>query len=1161
MARPTALLLLKLFPNSLFPYAVFLHTLFLALLFLCTLFLCTLFLCTLFLCTLPSPSHAQDQGSKKQDINEVQQRPASDFPALIMQSWSGKINVPDPVALSVANNGDIFVTQTRRRKIQDLDIRANRDWTTHDISLTSVDEKRQFFHSQMPTDGSNLTQAQRVDDRNKDGQHDWRDLTVVSEAIYRLRDLDDDRAADEITTFAEEFQTEVTGIAAGVLAYNGDVYSTIAPDVWKLQDTNDDGVADVRNVIATGFGLHIAYAGHDMHGLAVGPDGKIYWSIGDKGINVETTDGERFMYPNQGGVMRCNPDGSDFEVFAHGLRNVQEFAFDAHGNIFGVDNDSDQPGEKERFVAIVDAMDAGWRCNYQYRGDDYNPWMDEGLWDLAGKDHPAYIVPPIRHYVDGPAGFKFNPGTALSPAYRDFFFMTNAPAGYQYAFRAVPDGDSFKMVDSHLFASGSAIVGLAFGPDGALYGADWDGGYPLDQKGAVVRFDVAADELQPSHLDLRAEVQQLLHDGFAHRDSTALATLLGHADRRVRLGAQFALVQKNQTNVFVDKLNNSQTTRFARLHCVWGLGQLARKNVSVAAATLNDNLNDQDAIVLAQVAKTVGESCQANTASLISLLGHSDFHVRINAGLALGRQGTQDAVQPLLNQCDSLKVSEHYLRHSLARGLSASASADELAKQANHDGVSRRMVCVLALRHQASPLVASFLQDSSHWVATEAARAIHDDQSIPTALPALAKTLNDRSSADEGFFRRSINANFRIGTTDASQRIVEFLGNSDHPDELLVAACQSIGQWNDPPLLDMVEGRYRDLTIEKREPVSDQTEQALSQLVADGSTSVRIAAMVAATQLGLKLDAQSLTALLKSADVPSDLRVESLNALTSEKGKDSLSLLQEYSQASDEALVIRAAERLSQDYPGQAFNPLRRILTESKSQAAKQAAIKGLSTLDSADASEALAEFGQSVFGTNPQPGLMLEIANAVSAGAQSSRQFARLQRTVNEQRQILSAQFKLGSAPGASKFAFSLSGGNAGNGKQIFTNHLQAQCSRCHRIGKSGSNIGPELTKIAKKRDAEYLLRAIVAPSAEIEPKYFTQAILMDSGKIIRGVIERENETETIVVGTDGKKITLPSDEIEDVSKQKISLMPDMTETLQPHEVRDLVAYLSKLK
>ncbi|MFN7342815.1 MAG: hypothetical protein ACK5TA_05730, partial [bacterium] len=159
-----------------------------------------------------------------------------------------------------------------------------------------------------------------------------------------------DGVADQSTLFAENFNTEVTGIAAGVLAWRGDVYATVAPDLWKLRDTNGDGVADKRESLAHGFGLHIAYAGHDMHGLTLGPDGRVYWSIGDKGTNVTSKEGKKFFAPHEGAVLRCYPDGSGFEIFARGLRNPQEIAFDKYGNWFSVDNDSDQKGERERFL-------------------------------------------------------------------------------------------------------------------------------------------------------------------------------------------------------------------------------------------------------------------------------------------------------------------------------------------------------------------------------------------------------------------------------------------------------------------------------------------------------------------------------------------------------------------------------------------------------------------------------------------------------------------------------------------------------------------------------------------------------------------------------------------------------------------------------------------
>ncbi|MEN8772371.1 MAG: PVC-type heme-binding CxxCH protein, partial [Akkermansiaceae bacterium] len=410
--------------------------------------------------------------------------------SLQFTKWTPGFAVPDPVAISFDNQGRAYVSQTQRRKANDLDIRQNRDWISTDLSFKSPDDKRAFYHRTFLSENSGANKK-RVKDYNKDGKHDLADLQFLSERIHLIEDSDGDGLADKTSIYAEGFVDEIGGIAAGVLHHDGDVYTTIVPDVWKLRDTNNDGKADQRESIAYGFGAHLAYAGHDMHGLTVGVDGRIYWTIGDKGLGVTSKEGLHFKYPNQGAVLRCEPDGSNFEVFAHGLRNVQELAFDQFGNIFSIDNDSDRPGEKERFVYIVRHMDAGWRSNWQYIQEAFNPWMDENLWEPYQENQPAHILPPISLYEDGPAGTTFNPGTALNEKWANYFFHTSAPNGQQWAFQVEQNGASYRMVNDMQIGTGVPIVGINFGPDGALYGVDWGGGYPLNEKGAVWKWDVA----------------------------------------------------------------------------------------------------------------------------------------------------------------------------------------------------------------------------------------------------------------------------------------------------------------------------------------------------------------------------------------------------------------------------------------------------------------------------------------------------------------------------------------------------------------------------------------------------------------------------------------------------------------------------------------------
>src|SRR5947209_3616632 len=155
---------------------------------------------------------------------------------------------------------------------------------------------------------------------------------------------------------------------------------TCIPDLWLLEDTKGAGRADVKKSLHTGYGVHVSFLGHDMHGLRMGPDGKLYFSIGDRGLHVETA-GKTIDAPDTGSVLRCNPDGSQLEIVATGLRNPQELAFDEFGNLFTCDNNADH-GDKARWVYVVEGGDSGWRIGYQHLRSPValGPWNAEKLW-------------------------------------------------------------------------------------------------------------------------------------------------------------------------------------------------------------------------------------------------------------------------------------------------------------------------------------------------------------------------------------------------------------------------------------------------------------------------------------------------------------------------------------------------------------------------------------------------------------------------------------------------------------------------------------------------------------------------------------------------------------------------------------------------------------
>ncbi|NNM28994.1 MAG: heme-binding protein, partial [Akkermansiaceae bacterium] len=765
------------------------------------------------------------------------------------------------VAVCVDEAGHVYATSVVRRKAADLDIRQYREWIETDLSLTSIDQKRAFYRRELVPRNAG-TYGKRVRDQNEDGQVDWRDLTVLSDRIIRLTDTDRDGVADEAVTYAEGFNTEVTGIAAGVTAWDGKIYATVEPDLWELQDTDGDRRADRRQSLAHGFSVHIAYAGHNFSGPVVGPDGRLYFSSADKGMNVTSTEGTNFYHPHSGTVARCELDGSHFEVFAYGLRNVQEPAFDRFGNLFGVDNDGDFKGEKERFHYIVEGSDTGWRCNWQYRKDDYEPWIDEGLYIPDAPGRPAYSVPCIRTYRDGPTGFACNPGTALNDHYRDHFFMSAFPARKLYAFQVKPDGPSFVMTNEHLVASNVLMTGINFGPDGALYVADWSAkGYELNEKGGVWTLDDPA----AAGSELRRATARLIAADWSKADLAALGSHLGHPDQRVRMKAQFELARRGDIGNFMKILIDAKQPLEARLHAIWGIGQLTRHRESgpwgdplvLAWAAPHPEIR-------AQAAKVAGEapSLRLVSGQLTTLLADPADRPRFFAAIALGRLKVPEAVDPLVAYL-AKDGANPFHRHAGMMGLLGCATPQQLATLSTHESTPVRLAAVVALRRLRGAEVSVFLNDKNPAVVAEAAGAIHDDESIPGAMAALAGVLNDPAGRSGRTLRRALSAAQRLRSPAHAKSVAAFAADSSQPEELRLVALELLASWPRPPKLDSVEGRYRPLPPADAAIIAAEVAEPFAALFAASGGKLQEAARAAAATYGIGTDPQELLARVK----------------------------------------------------------------------------------------------------------------------------------------------------------------------------------------------------------------------------------------------------------------------------------------------------------
>lgn len=1064
---------------------------------------------------------------------------AADRVKLTPEKWSADINVPDPVACSVDDQGRVFVTSTTRRKIADLDIREWTPWIPNDQSFTSVEEKAAFYHDAL---APGKKPPGPLTDLNRDGSLDWRDLTVPTERIYRLTDSNSDGKADQITTFAEGFQTEVTGIAAGVLAFNGSVYSTIAPDLWRLVDKDGDGKSDERESVAHGFGIHIAYAGHDMHGLRVGPDGRIYWTIGDKGVNVTSREGRKFYHPNEGCVLRMEPDGSNFEVFAHGLRNVQEIDFNELGDLFGVDNDADKPGEKERLVFIAEQSDSGWRCGYQFMGSAYNPWMNEGRWQPTHPAQPLFITPPLANSHDGPSGFAFNPGTALAPAWRGWFFLDQFPSGKMNALRLEPDGATWKLAEDVPISSGIMGIGMSWGPEGKLYFVDWAGGYPLKQKGAVWTLDAAEADRDP----LRAEVQARLREGFEKLTPEALRSLLGHADVRLRKGGQFELVKRGAWDALLATARDGKAPQLARLHAVWGLGQGLRRGKWNAPDSLAALCKDSDAEVRAQTVKILGEGTLAE--SVIALLADENPRVVLQAALACGRQKSSAATKPLREAVTKHADSDAWLRHAFVTGLAGCATSRELAAASRGIDRTVRLASLLALARQRDPAVADFLADADPRLAAEAAIAIHDDLGIPAALPKLAAWLADAPEAStEAALRRAVNANFRLGTAEAAERVVTFSLGKIGTESTRAEALSLLTLWLDPPKLDRTDGRFR--TPEERQSPSLQPHA--DALLSLEPSSLRALAIELLVKLKLKVPGDKAAVLVSDAKVPADIRLEALRLVASQDASSPqlASLIDGWLAAAPgrepASLRSEALRMIAPRSPERALTAARAFLSSSQP-IEQQTAWFVIGALANVEADTVIAD---TLATAKPSPALLDLLDAAAARAPKSPAVAAALERFEKDRASATDA---------LATFTECLEGGDAKAGREIVLTGVAANCVACHVFeGAAGSNVGPSLTGIASRVDRRYLLESLVAPGAKIAKGFGMVSVTKKSGDAIAGTLLDDKNGTLRVRLPDGLEVSVAPAEIA-TQTAPISVMPPMGAILTKRQLRDVVAYLA---
>lgn len=1072
---------------------------------------------------------AGDDGAAAPEV-----KPATDVHGFKSSVFAGAGQLANPTSMAFDPAGRLLVTETHRWMDGGVeDNRMHTYWIMDDLAAGTVAAREAVYEK---------WKANFAPDH----------FTAKSERLKRLTDTDADGRADVVTVVADGFDAPVDGPAIGVLSRDRTrTWLACIPHVWELEDADDDGVAEKRSIVATGFGIKTSLSGHDLHGLTWGPDGLLYFSMGDRGFMTPTKEGATLADPNAGAVFRCRPDGSGLEVFYHGLRNPQELAFNELGDLFTVDNNCDQ-GDSSRVCWLVEGGDSGWHIGHQAL-TTYKPfinegglaqvphWLSEGLWELPNESQPKWILPPLNHLSDGPSGMVFTSGVTLPEGYANSFLVCDYKGAANqcrlWSFKVVPRiaGGFYEMQDAHVFQNGIAGVDVDEGPDGRLYVADFGGTWTKADAGTIYALWWPDGQKRPAAAGLKS---LLAGPDMSTRASDELLGLLGHADHRVRLRAQFALAERGGSDAMVVVALADLASSRSNLNALWALRQLR------ALDPLRSLLTHGSPEVRAQAARALGEVRDtASVGALQTLLAAEAPRERLMAALALAKLGDSSVLGDVVSMIARHGIDDPYQRHAGVMVMAGVVDSKTLAGLAQHPAVPVRLSAVLALRKQRSPKVAGFLRDPDASVAAEAVRAINDGP-IPEAIPDLAtearRFVGQAPPAvyePEAQFRRLLRANQIVGTPEAAGRLAQLAVHPSLAEDRRLLALRTLEHVAAPPPIDPTSGLWRPLPARDPAPIRDAVAPILQPLLTQALGAATGGALRVAGALEIPVAESSLAAWAADEKQPVSLRLAAVARL----GTAVRPLL---NTATPEVRTA-AARRWVAVQPNDFETAMRLLLAHA-------------TTLDLRTAYDLLA--------TSPHPAalsiLVAELDGFVAGRTPESVQLDLLEAAAA--RSEPAAREKLAVAQGAlaarqkSLFDLTLDGGDAVRGRDVFVN--QGTCLKCHRITSVGGRAGPKLDELTKRQTPAQILESLVNPNTAIVEGYGVAAITLDDGSVVAGTPLEETASHLAM--------RTPAGTVERLDKSKIkerapavSPMPPLGLTLAKKDLRDLLAYLQTLK
>jgi putative heme-binding domain-containing protein len=869
------------------------------------------------------------------------------------------------------------------------------------------------------------------------------------------------------------------------------VYSI--PNIWMLTDWDGDGFAESRLPLYTGFGYTDTHGGSSSFLYWI--DGWIYATHGFRNRSEVRDLNGHVTVVDSGNTFRFRPDGTDFEIFTHGQSNPFGLTVDPLGNFYSADSHS-----KPVYMLLRGGYYEG--IGKQHDGLGFAP-------RITDDDHGSSAIAGIAYYADDkwPEEFRgnlFNGNPVTQKINRDRLEWTGSTPK---AIR-MPD---FLSCDDPWFRP----VNLKFGPDGALYIADF-------YNPVIGHYEVPLTH--PARDHSHGRIWRVVWRGENKEAPAPAAPDLSHSSATVlitKLADPSLEIRRLATQELVDRFNDDATERLALVYSGSGKGKteqaapagpaeqfahilwaLERLN-SLDPGLLKKGVTQASPIVRNTALKIIAERTELDPTTWGWTHTAGDPTAQRTATEAWSLHPSRNNVQPLL-----------YL-------IEQTPKADlELAYAAR-----------VALRDQLTAPAA--VRTAAYVVETH-----------PEWAELLADAYLGLASTDAADFLLSHLGRTGLGTLRASEYLKHTARNL--PAERFGEAASLLTKAGELPLAQhlalaaAISDTARERSISLDPETTAWTQRAMLEALDSADDALARQAMDALEHVKIDAKLEPLTRIAQDEKRDVAVRIDALSAAANLPASRAL-LTTALADRTDARLCRRAARLLIQnDAADLALTALPGAPWELATGIAYWLSQTDTGTASLLDAVES----------GKVAPRVLLD--RSVS-GSLFSRPQALRDRAKALTKDLPPEDDRLDKLITERTDAYRKAQPDTTHGAQVF----QQNCAACHRLRNEGGNVGPNLDGVIA-RGPQRLIEDILDPNRNVDPGFRQTIVETQDGQTYAGANVREQGEALLLTDATGKEQAIPKSAIKTRTNSLLSLMPSTFETqLSPADLNDLLAFL----